>query len=127
MRAPDCPRFWRGVIEVRGEKEEESRTDSGGQETRGPSIEKIPKGESRVDSFRLLLEHNCPERPHHIVAWAGGKEQRVPGAIGRLTTSEIDCPELVNVDYSTGRVLHGTHERSRLRIEGVDGALVDVV
>jgi hypothetical protein len=80
-----------------------------------------------VPGVTKLLGHNRPERPNHIVAWASGKEQCVRGAVGSRSASEIDCPELVNVNYGTGSVFDGTHERSCLSVERVDGAVVYVV
>ena len=75
--------------------------------------------------LRGLLD--CPECPDDIVAGASGPEQCVRGTVRSRTASEIDCPELVNVDYGAGHVFHGADKRARLRVECVDGAIVSVV
>ena len=81
----------------------------------------------RAEEGTKLFENYLSELTCQVVAGTGSVEQRAAGAIGRFVSTEINRPELVDVDHRAPHVFHGAHERTCLRIECIDGAFIGVI
>ena len=58
--------------------------------------------------------------------WSSGEEQSIGATVCQITSSEINCPELVDLNDLARRVFDRAYELS-FSVKSVNGAIVGVV